>query len=253
MTAAWRPRAALGVLVTSGCLLAALVPAAQAQSGGREEGRRTTIYRCDGGGSTTYSDTERCAGSTVNTNPLPAAKPIVGQPTAKLSLNGPPCPLPANDPDGPAWASLRACYRNALQQQPEQTAGEQQLAGVLMGQCEAETQALAQGRNFPEVVGRTPVERRQAIRRWSQWLVQQSGRAADTVPVQLLHVGKAVPLNRLSGPAELQLPDGQITEALPGALLRPGDQLYLRKGVGLQVGGQTVTPQANRDRCLRID
>jgi hypothetical protein len=61
-----------------------------------------------------------------------------------------------------------------------------------------------------------------------------------------------VPLQRLGGPMELQLPSGQITEALPGTLLRQGDQLFVRRGVSLQVGGQTLAAQS-RDRCVRID
>lgn len=215
--------------------------------------RGSTIYRCEGGGTPTYSDSAvRCDNGAVLTNPKPSPVPVVGPVTGKLTLNGPPCPLPMSDPEGAAWAPIRACYRQALSQQPENKVGEAQLAGVLMGVCEAETQALIQGNSAVAVLGRTPDERRAAIRRWSQWLVQQSGRASDSVPVQVLTLGKAVPLQRLSGPAELQLPSGQITEALPGALLRQGDQLYVRRGFSLQVGGQTL-PAQQRERCVRVD
>lgn len=218
-----------------------------------ESPRGSTIYRCEGGGTPTFSDSAvRCDNGAVLTNPKPSAVPVVGPVTGKLTLNGPPCPLPITDADGAAWAPIRACYRQALALQPENKVGEAQLAGVLMGVCEAETQALAQGSSATAVLGNTPDERRAAIRRWSQWLVQQSGRAADSVPVQVLKLGKAVPLQRLSGPAELQLPSGQITEALPGALLRQGDQLFVRRGLSLQLGGQGLPAQA-RDRCVRID
>jgi len=194
----------------------------------------------------------RCDNGAVLTNPRPSAAPVVGPVTGKLTLNGPPCPLPMADPDGAAWAPIRACFRQALSQQAENKVGEAQLAGVLMGVCEAETQALAQGNSATAVLGRTPDERRAAIRRWSQWLVQQSGRASDSVTVQVLSPGKAVPLQRISGPAELQLPSGQITEALPGTLLRQGDQVYVRRGTSLQVGGQNL-PAQQRDRCVRVD
>ena len=215
--------------------------------------RSSTIYRCEGGGTPTYSDSAvRCDNGAVLTNPRPSAAPVVGPVTGKLTLNGPPCPLPMADPDGAAWAPIRACYRQALSQQAENKVGEAQLAGVLMGVCEAETQALIQGHSATAVLGRTPDERRAAIRRWSQWLVQQSGRASDSVSVQALNLGKAVPLQRISGPAELQLPSGQITEALPGTLLRQGDQVYVRRGVSLQLGGQTL-PAQQRERCVRVD
>lgn len=233
-------------------LLAAMASGLQAATSD-DAPRNSTIYRCDGGGTPTYSDSAvRCDNGAVLTNPKPSAVPLVGPATARLTLNGPPCPLPQTDPEGPAWAPIRACFRQALQQQPEHKVGEAQLAGVLMGVCETETRTLMQGNSFPAELGRTPDERRAAIRRWSQWLVQQSGRASDSVPVQALAAGKAVPLQRISGPAELQLPSGQITEALPGTLLRQGDQVYVRRGTSLQVGGQTL-PAQQRDRCVRVD
>src|SRR5574343_364171 len=150
MLAAWQPATALSLALMA---LGALAPqGAGAQS--RDEGRRTTIYRCDGGGAPVFSDTEqRCAGQTVATNPAPSPKPIIGPTTQRLTLNGPPCPLPVTDPQGPAWSTLRVCYDAALLQQPDHKVGEQQLAGMLMGQCERETQALAQGKDHAEPLG----------------------------------------------------------------------------------------------------
>ncbi len=250
MLAAWQSATALSLAVMA---LGALAPqGAGAQS--RDEGRRTTIYRCDGGASPVYSDAEqRCPGQTVATNPQPSPKPIIGPTTQRLTANGPPCPLPMVDPQGPAWSTLRVCYDAALQQQPEHKVGEQQLAGMLMGQCERETQALIQGKDHAEVLGRAPEARRTAIRRWAQWLVQQSGRAADSVPVQPVALGRAVSLSRLSGPMELQLSEGQVVEALNGTLVRPGDQLYVRKGVSFWLGQQAIPPSPQRDRCVRVD
>ena len=222
----------------------------------QNEAPRTTIYRCDsGGGAVTYSDSATRCGSApaVATNPRPSPVPLIGPSTGKLSLSGPPCPLAAPDPDNAVWQPLRACYRSALMQQADRKLGEQQLAGMVMGVCEAETHALVQSTQAPELLGRFPDDRRATVRRWSLWLVQQSGRASDSVPVQVLKLGQAVPLQRLSGPAELQLPSGQLTEALPGALLRPGDQLYLRRGTAAQIGGQALPAQAQQNRCVRID
>lgn len=246
MRAVFRFLPPVALALTAGALQAAPRPADDAP-------RASTIYRCEGGGTPTYSDSAvRCDNGAVLTNPKPSPVPVLGPVTGKLTLSGPPCPLPMTEPDGAAWTPIRACYRQALSQQPENKVGEAQLAGVLMGVCEAETQALIQGSSAASVLGQTPDERRAAIRRWSLWLVQQSGRASDSVPVQVLKLGKAVPLQRLGGPMELQLPSGQITEALPGALLRQGDQLFVRRGLSLQVGGQSLAAQA-RDHCVRID
>ncbi|MBN8489469.1 MAG: hypothetical protein J0M20_17295 [Burkholderiales bacterium] len=234
--------------------LVVMTSALQAAPRPADEGPRgSTIYRCEGGGTPTYSDSAvRCDNGAVLTNPKPSPVPVVGPVTGKLTLSGPPCPLPMTDPEGAAWSPIRACYRQALAQQAENKVGEAQLAGVLMGVCETETQALVQGNSAAAVLGSTPDERRAAIRRWALWLVQQSGRAVDSVPVQALKLGKAVPLQRLGGPMELQLPSGQITEALPGTLLRQGDQLFVRRGLSLQVAGQSL-PGQSRDRCVRID
>lgn len=246
-----RPRVAGPRPALLSCLLF-VTGAALAQN----EPPRTTIYRCDGGGgAVTYSDSATRCGTApaVATNPKPSPVPLIGKDTTKLSLSGPPCPLPGPAPDSAAWLPLRACYRQALQQQAEHKIGEQQLAGMLMGLCEAETQALVQGNAATDLLGRHPDDRRATVRRWALWLVQQSGRASDSVPVLALKIGQAAPLQRLSGPAELQLPTGQITEALAGTLLRPGDQLYVRRGTSLTVGGQPIAAQASRDRCVRID
>lgn len=243
--------------VVLGGLLASLVVAGAAgmalAAPDSRDGKPTVIYRCEGSGTISYSDTQqRCLGGEVRASKPAASAVQIGPVTARLSFSGPPCPMPVPDPEGPVWGGVRACYTQALAGQPSQRFSESHLAGVLMGQCEGETQKLAQARTFVQELGATPDARRQVLRRWAQWLVQQSGQAVDTMPVQAIVLGKAAAISRLSGPLEVQLPDGNLVEGFNGTLVQPGQQLHVRKGVSLLLGASVVAV-TGRDRCVRLD
>jgi hypothetical protein len=243
-----RPGAVLMAVLALSCALASA-----------QDGRRRgngTVFRCERGGSTTYSDVEqRCpGGQTTRTAPPAASGPIVDPNVTRLTRPGPLCPLPVPDPEGAVWEPVRACYQRALKIQPNQLASEAQLAGAVMGQCEAETSAVAYGKADQALLGRTADERRLSLRLWAQWLVHESGKAIDSVPVQVVDLGgRPGVIARLSGPMELQKPDGTVVEALNGTLARPGSQLYVRPGVSFLLGGVPVSAVYKRERCVRVD
>ena len=215
-----------------------------------------TVFRCDKGGTTTYSDVEQnCAGGQVSRSaPKAASGPIVDPNVTRLTRPGPLCPLPVPDPEGALWNPVRACYQQALKGQPTLVAGEAQLAGALMGQCEAQTSAVAYGKADQALLGRTPEERRLSLRLWARWLVHESGKAIDSVPVQAIDSGgRTLVIARLSGPMELQHPDGSRVEALSGTPVHPGDQLFVRPGVSFQLSGQVIAPVYKHERCVRAD
>lgn len=213
----------------------------------------TTIYHCDVKGSSVFSDTpQRCADGQIAAAPAKAASGVVA--VARINHAGPPCPLPAVDPEGPIWAGLRVCYTRFLRTQKSEGADEAQLAGAVMGQCDLETRRLVNGRAYREELGFNPPERRLATKRWAQWLVRSLGKAADPVHVDVVKAGKRQTITRLSGPLEVQLlPDGEMAEALNGTVVEPGEQLFVRRGTSFVLGGTPVGANPGKDRCVRLD
>lgn len=217
-----------------------------------EKALPTTIYHCDTKGSSVYSDTpQRCADGQISQAPVKAASGVVS--VARINRVGPPCPLPAVDPEGPIWAGLRVCYTRYLRTQKPEGADEAQLAGAVMGYCDLETRRLVNGRNYRDELGLNPPERRQAVRRWAQWLVRSLGRAANPVQVDVVVAGKPQTITRLSGPLEVQLEDGDLAEALGGTVVEPGEQLFVRRGTSFMLGGTPVGAHPSKDRCVRLD
>lgn len=213
----------------------------------------TTIYRCDTKGNSVYSDTpQRCADGQIAVAPVKAASGVVT--VTRINHSGPPCPLPAVDPEGPIWAGLRVCYTRYLRAQKSEGTDEAQLAGAVMGQCDIETRRLVNGRSYRDELGLNPPERRQATKRWAQWLVRSLGKAADPIPVEVVKAGKPQTITRLSGPLEVQLlPDGDMAEALAGTVVEPGEQLFVRRGTSFMLGGTPVGAHPGKDRCVRLD
>jgi len=218
---------------------------------------RAPVYRCEGGGTATFSDTPKRCPTGQGTSDQTAARSASGVdtsgPTSRISRSGPPCPLAARNPEGPAWAGLKQCYSRYLDTQPDRVAPEAQLAGAAMGECETDTTRLANGKDHVDELGITPLERRQAIRLWTQWLVRSLGKAIDSMPVDSVRAGRPAAISRLSGPLEQQWPDGSVTEATNGTLVPPGSQVYVRRGVSLFLGGSFVPAQTKQDRCVRVD
>lgn len=214
---------------------------------------KTQIFRCESGHSVTFSDApQRCVGGQVSSNrPAAASSPpvVVG----RLSFVGAPCPLWVKDPEGPAWTSLQLCYSRYLDNQPSHVAAEAQLAGAAMGECDVDTEKLVNSSAHRAELGAGPDNRRQAIRLWAQWLVRSMDKAVDSVPVDVVRTGQAVTVARLNGPLEMQLPDGQVSEAFDGTVVQPGSQLHVRQGVSFLLGGVMVTAQSKQDRCVRVD
>jgi hypothetical protein len=213
----------------------------------------TTIYRCDTKGSSVFSDTpQRCADGQIAAAPVKAASGVVS--VARINHAGPPCPLPAVDPEGPIWAGVRVCYTRYLRAQASEGADEAQLAGAAMGQCDIETRRLVNGRSYRDELGSNPPERRQATKRWAQWLVRSLGKAAGPIAVDVVKAGKPQAITRLSGPLEVQLlPDGEMAEALNGTVVEPGEQLFVRRGTSFMLGGTPVGAHLGKDRCVRLD
>ena len=165
------------------CCLAAQAGAAPTKPGGvpgRDAPPPSTVYRCEGGGTATYSDTpQRCpTGQGVVARPRATASGPTVTGTARLSLPGPPCPLPVKDPEGAVWSPIRACYTRFVQNQPWPLVAEAQLAGAVMGHCDTETTKLAQVRELDDGLGETVADRRQSIKLWAQWLARSLGRSA---------------------------------------------------------------------------
>lgn len=212
----------------------------------------TTIYHCDVKGNPVYSDTpQRCADGQISAAPVKAASGVVTY--SRIQRGGPPCPLPAVDPEGPIWAGLRVCYTRYLRAQKPEGADEAQMAGAVMGYCDLETRRLVNARNYRDELGLNPPERRQAVKRWAQWLVRSLGRGADPIPVDVVTAGKPQTITRLTGPLEVQLLDGDLAEALAGTVVEPGEQLFVRKGTSFMLGGTPVGANPSRDRCVRLD
>ena len=173
--------------------------------------------------------------------------------SSRLSRNGPPCPLPVRDPDGPAWNSLRICFSRFLETQPDRLASESQMAGAAMGECDAETLHLSNGKDHVNELGINPAERRQSIKLWAQWLVRSMGKAADSVTVETVRSGRPQAISRLTGPVDQQWPDGSVTEAVAGTVVPPGNQLYVRRGVSFWLGGTAVLAQPKQERCVKLE
>lgn len=222
-------------------------------AGANDKTAPTTIYHCDVKGNSVYSDTpQRCADGQIAVAPVRAASGVVT--VARINHAGPPCPLPAVDPEGPIWTGLRACYTRYLRTQKNEGADEAQLAGAVMGQCDLETRRLVNGRSYRDELGFNPPERRQAAKRWAQWLVRSLGKSADPVPVDVVKAGKPQTITRLSGPLEVQLlPDGEMAEALGGTVVEPGEQLFVRRGTSFMLGSTPVGAHPSKDRCVRLD
>jgi hypothetical protein len=217
-----------------------------------EKAPPTTIYHCDVKGGSVYSDTpQRCADGQIAVAPVKAASGVVS--VARINRAGPPCPLPAIDPEGPIWAGLRVCYARYLRTQKNEGADEAQLAGAVMGSCDLETRRLVNGRSYRDELGPNPPERRLAVKRWAQWLVRSLGKAANPVPVDVVKAGKSQAIARLNGPLEVQLDSGELAEALNGTVVEPGEQLFVRRGTSFMLGGTAVGANASKDRCVRLD
>lgn len=217
-----------------------------------EKAAPTTIYHCDVKGNSVYSDTpQRCADGQISAAPVKAASGVVT--TTRIQRSGPPCPLPAVDPEGPIWTGLRVCYTRYLRAQKPEGADEAQMAGAVMGYCDLETRRLVNGRSYRDELGLNPPERRQTVKRWAQWLVRSLGRGADPIQVDVVTAGKALTVTRLTGPLEVQLLDGDLAEALAGTVVEPGEQLFVRKGTSFMLGGTPVGANPSRDRCVRLD
>jgi hypothetical protein len=210
------------------------------------------IYRCDDKAGATFSDTpRRCAdGQTLAAPTRAASKPVT---TVRLTGIGSPCPLTVDDPEGPVWTGLRACYTRYMAGQKNEGADESQLAGAAMGQCDVETRRLVNASSFKDELGVDLVGRRQSIHRWAQWLARDMGKVANTVPVDLLVAGKPVSILRLSGPTEQQLPDGSLSEVSVGSVISPHSQIFLRRGTSLTLGGATFAAGTTKDRCVRVE
>jgi hypothetical protein len=233
-------------------LLAAGASAAPRPTNPNEKAPPTTIYHCDVRGNSVYSDTpQRCADGQISAAPVKAASGVVS--VARIQRGGPPCPLPTVEPEGPIWAGLRVCYGRYLRAQKPEGADEAQLAGAVMGYCDLETRRLVNGRSYREELGLNPPERRQAVKRWAQWLVRSLGRAADPVQVDVVKAGKPQTITRLNGPLEVQLAEGDMAEALAGTVVEPGEQLFVRKGTSFMLGGTAVGINPGKDRCVRLD
>lgn len=243
-------RVVVAQAVVLGLLLASAAWAAPPNP--NEKSPPATIYHCDAKGNSVYSDTpQRCADGQISAAPVKAASGVVS--VTRIQRAGPPCPLPAVDPEGPIWAGLRACYTRYLRTQKPDGADEAQLAGAVMGYCDLETRRLVNGRSYREELGLNPPERRVAVKRWAQWLVRSLGRAADPVQVDVVKAGKPQTITRLNGPLEVQLVSGDMAEALAGTVVEPGEQLFVRKGTSFMLGAAPVGINPHRDRCVRLD
>lgn len=233
-----------------GCVVLGAVAAPR--PGPNDKAQPTTIYHCDAKGGAVYSDTpQRCADGQISAAPVKAASGVVS--VTRIVRGGPPCPLSAVDPQGPIWAGLRTCYGRYLRAQKNEGADEVQLAGAVMGFCDLETRRLANGHSYRDELGINPPERRQAIKRWAQWLVRDMGKAANPIAVEVVSAGKPLAITRLSGPLEVQLEDGELTEALSGTVIEPGEQLFVRKGTSLMLGNSPIGAHPSQDRCVRLD
>jgi hypothetical protein len=236
---------ALGLLVAG-----ALLPRA---AGAQDKPKARPVYRCENKGTATFSDSpQRCPeGQAVVHDPRPAsgAAPTI----TKIDTTSLPCPEAVADPEGPAWASLQACYGKVLDGQAPQVAAEAQLAGVAMAQCDVETRQLANASTHVAELGAKPADRRLAIRRWAQWLVRRKGIALDSLQVDVVKIGKPALVSRLSGPTEMQTADGQVSEAVNGTRVQLGSQLHLRPGVSLLLGSVPVPARGRDSRCVRLD
>jgi hypothetical protein len=229
-----------------------LSPWALAAPGPGDKPAPATIYRCNVKGNPVFSDTpQRCADGQVATAPAKAAPGAVSE--VRLNRTGPPCPLPTVDPEGPIWAGLRVCYTRYLRAQQDQGADEAQLAGAVMGQCDIETRRLSNALSYRDELGTNPPERRQAIKRWAQWLVRSLGKGTNPVQVDVVVAGKPLAISRLSGPLEVQLLNGELAEALGGTVVEPGEQLFVRHGTSLMLGGTAVGAHPSKDRCVQLN